>query len=111
MIFKSLEFKVGFLVIGGLVLISSLIMLITDKKGVFFKGVKTLWFNVDNASGLISNGRVKVSGIPVGFIEEIKLAGNQAQVFVKLKSDLPLTTSSEVQVVSYQPDKKKWQCI
>lgn len=100
MIFKTLEFKVGALIIGGLVLMSCLFMLVTENKTPFFKQTKTLWFNLNNASGLIKHGRVKMYGISVGTIDKIKLIENQAQIFIKVKKDLPITTSAEVQVVS-----------
>ena len=100
MIFKTVEFKVGFLVVLGLILMSCLFTLVTENNTPFFGQTKTLWFDIENANGLIKQGRVKMFGIPVGVIEDIKIARNQARVFVKVKKDLLITTSSEIQLIT-----------
>ncbi len=44
----------------------------------------------DNAQGLINKSRVTVAGIPVGYIDDIRLEGARARVDIVMDPDVPL---------------------
>ncbi len=95
--FAAPEFKVGLLV----VIVSSIIAgmsLKASNNAAYLGSSKEAWFYIDDASGLVKNSYVKMAGIDVGTIRDIKLENGQARVEMFLKGDLPLTKSSRVEI-------------
>lgn len=95
MIFKTPEFKVGALIVAVLALVSFMSMKVSEGPGLFSKS-NMYWFEVDNASGLVKNSAIKMAGINVGVIDDIKLIGGNARVFLKIKSSVPINRSTRV---------------
>jgi phospholipid/cholesterol/gamma-HCH transport system substrate-binding protein len=94
---KTPEFKVGLLVLIVSGLIGVMSLKVSESSG--FIGGKTLWFNLENAAGLIKNGSVHVAGIRVGVIQKISLDDNgQARIDVVIQPGVHLTKSSKVQI-------------
>ena len=50
----------------------------------------------DNARGLIPKSRVVIAGIPVGYIEDIRLEGNQARVDLVLGEDVSVYENGNI---------------
>jgi phospholipid/cholesterol/gamma-HCH transport system substrate-binding protein len=46
--------------------------------------------NIHDATGLVVDGRVMIAGIPVGTVDEVALAGNQARVTMLIRRDIVL---------------------
>ncbi|MCB0408362.1 MAG: MCE family protein, partial [Bdellovibrionales bacterium] len=63
-------------------------------------GNKELYFTVEDAGGLVKNSSVKMAGIKVGVIDEIELVDGKARVHLLLEGDVPVTTSSKVELRS-----------
>jgi phospholipid/cholesterol/gamma-HCH transport system substrate-binding protein len=93
--FFSPEFKVGLLVIVVSALIAAMSLKLTRGPGML-AGSKRYHFLIDDASGLVPNSAVRMAGIKVGIIEEIKLEDGKARVRILLNSDTPMTTSGYV---------------
>lgn len=96
---KSLEFKVGALVVlvGGL--IGAMSMQVSDDP-TFLSRKQNAYFLLPSATGLIKGSAVKSAGIPVGVIKNISLQGGQARVDISVKPDVPLKTSAVVSIKS-----------
>ncbi len=96
---KTLEFKVGALVVlvGGLLGVMS--MQVSDDPA-FLSRKQHAYFLLPSANGLIKGSAVKSAGIPVGVIKEISLQGGQARIDISVKSDVPLKTSAVVGIQS-----------
>ncbi len=96
---RTLEFKVGALVIvvGGL--IGAMSMQVSDDPA-FFSRKQHAYFLLPSAGGLIKGSAVKAAGIPVGVIKDISLQNGKARIDITVKSDLPLKTSATVALVS-----------
>ncbi|RME16106.1 MAG: MCE family protein [Bdellovibrio sp.] len=95
--FNSPEFKVGFLV----VVVSGIIGFMSLKvaEGPGFLGLPNKYhFVIDDANGLVKNSTVRIAGIKVGVIEDIKLKNGKAVVYMLLDSNVKLTTSSYVEI-------------
>jgi len=95
--FGMLEVKVGimFLVVAGLVGFFSIKV---SENPNLFKSTRQYWFVVDDASGLIKNGAVRMSGIKVGTIKDIRLYGSLARLDLNLKGDTPVRLSSTIEI-------------
>jgi phospholipid/cholesterol/gamma-HCH transport system substrate-binding protein len=96
---KTLEFKVGALVVlvGGL--LGAMSMQVSDDPA-FLSRKQHAHFMLPSATGLIKGSAVKSAGIPVGVIKDITLENGMARVEISVKSDVPLHTSAVVSVKS-----------
>ncbi|MGE0525762.1 MAG: MlaD family protein [Bdellovibrionales bacterium] len=89
------EFKVGLLVVGVSALIGGMAMRVAEGPGVL-RGQKRYEFLADSAGGLIENSAVKMAGIKVGVIDEIRLEDGRARVRIALQGDTQLTEGAQV---------------
>lgn len=96
-IFAAPEFKVGLLVllVSGMIAGMS-IKVSNDPSGL--GSTKGAYFYLDDASGLVKNSNVRMAGIPVGTIKDIKLENGAARVEVLLKGDSPVSKSARVEI-------------
>lgn len=96
---KSLEFKVGALVVlvGGLV--GAMSMQVSDDPA-FFSTKQKAYFLLESATGLIKGSTVKTAGIPVGVIKDITLQNGLARVDISVDSSLAMKTSAAVFIKS-----------
>jgi phospholipid/cholesterol/gamma-HCH transport system substrate-binding protein len=96
---KSLELKVGALVVvvGGLV--GAMSMQVSDDPA-FFSRKQKAYFLLDSATGLIKGSTVKTAGIPVGVIKDISLQNGRARVDISVDQGLGLKSSAGVQIKS-----------
>ena len=94
---KAPEFKVGLLVVVVGSLIAFMSMQVSEDPSYLGRSKKA-WFLLKNAGGLVKNSAIKTAGIPVGIIKDITLQDGHARVEITVKSDVPLTVSSIVEV-------------
>lgn len=94
---RSTEFRVGFLVLIVSILIGILSLQATEDPG-FVGGSKHLFFRLDDASGLIQRGAVKMAGIPVGVIKKITLDQGKAKLDMSIRRDVPITSSARIEI-------------
>ena len=91
------EFKVGLLVLVVSGIIAGMSLKVSTN-AQYLGSSKESWFYIDDASGLVKNSSVKMAGIDVGTIKDIKLEHGQARVEMNLKGDLPLTKSARIEI-------------
>jgi phospholipid/cholesterol/gamma-HCH transport system substrate-binding protein len=91
------EFKVGLmvLIVSGIIAVMSLKV---SNDPSYLGNSKEAWFYIDDASGLVKASNVRVAGINVGIIKDIKLENGQARVEMVLQGDLPLTKSARIEI-------------
>lgn len=70
------QLKVGLLALAAMTILAVLIFLLTSTGGGFQKYV-TLRTYFDDASGTATKAPVRLNGIPIGFVDEIKLSGSK----------------------------------
>ena len=97
MIFASPKFRVGALVVGVSALIAFMSMKLSNDPSGLHRS-KNVWFLLADASGLVRNSNVTMAGINVGIIKDIKLEEGLARVELKLRVDVPVTTSAKVEI-------------
>jgi phospholipid/cholesterol/gamma-HCH transport system substrate-binding protein len=86
-------FKVGLLVIAGGLM--TFLMFTTLEDGGFQNPFAeevayTVYAEFDDVTGLARNSRVRMSGIPVGFLKDIELVGDKARVEIRITKDIEL---------------------
>lgn len=91
------EFKVGMLVVMVSGIIGVMSLKVANGPGIFGSS-KPYYFTADTAGGLVPKGVVKMAGIKVGVIDEIKLDNGRARIKLALDPDAKLTTSSRVEL-------------
>src|ERR1700744_5841236 len=70
----------------------------SSQNRAFLGGSKDVWFLMDDASGLVKNSAVKMAGIDVGTIQDIKLQNGRARIEMVIRSDTPATKSSRIEI-------------
>lgn len=94
----SNEFKVGLFVFVCLVIIAAMSMQVNNDPSSIGRGAKYDVL-ISNASGLVKQSNVKMAGIPVGVIKDIRLENGQARIIMSINDDLKLTKSAIVEVL------------
>lgn len=96
-IWSSPEFKVGLLVLIVSGIIATMSLKVSENPS-YLGTSKRAWFYIDDASGLVKNSAVRMAGINVGIIKDIKLENGEARVEMVLQGDLPLTKSARIEI-------------
>lgn len=96
-LFAAPEFKVGFLVLVIAGIIAGMSLAVSNNPS-YLGTSKEAWFYIDDASGLVKNSGVRMSGIEVGLIKDIKLENGKARVEMVLKGDTPVTKSARIEI-------------
>jgi phospholipid/cholesterol/gamma-HCH transport system substrate-binding protein len=60
----------------------------------------TVWALMDDATGVAKNSQVKIAGIPVGQVENIRLQDGKARIDIRVRPDVPLYDDAAVAKVS-----------
>ena len=68
------QLKVGILAGGAFVILFVLVFLLTSSKGLFTRNALLRTY-MDNASGLADGTPVRLNGIPIGFLDKLRLTG------------------------------------
>lgn len=99
MILRSAGFKVGTL----LVIVAGLVGVMTIKVSEdpsYYGRAKKVWFELEDASGLVKNSAIKVAGINVGIIKDIKLVHGRARIELSLNPEVEVTDKTRAAVKS-----------
>jgi phospholipid/cholesterol/gamma-HCH transport system substrate-binding protein len=94
---RTAEFKVGMLVLLVSGLIATMALKVSEDPSFLGSSRKT-WFEMDDASGLVKNSAVKMAGIDVGVIKDIRLENGKARVDMILKGEVPITRSAQIDI-------------
>jgi phospholipid/cholesterol/gamma-HCH transport system substrate-binding protein len=66
------QLKVGVIVLTSLIIVAILILLLTNSKGVF-RSYVSLRTYMDDASGVVVKTPVRLNGISIGYVDQIRL--------------------------------------
>jgi phospholipid/cholesterol/gamma-HCH transport system substrate-binding protein len=91
------EFKVGIMVIAVLAIIGVMSMKVSENPEILHKN-KEAWFLLKDASGLIKNSSIKMAGVTVGTIKDIRLQDGMARIDIKVSGEIPLTNSTSAEL-------------
>ncbi|MEY4615414.1 MAG: hypothetical protein RJB66_374 [Pseudomonadota bacterium] len=90
------EFKVGLLVLIVAALIAVMSMRVSEDPTV--GGAKKYWFLSPNASGLVKKSAIKMAGIPIGVIKDIRLSQGIARIDIIVRDEVDLRQSARVEI-------------
>ncbi|MFK8138071.1 MAG: MlaD family protein [Bdellovibrionales bacterium] len=94
---KTAEFKVGALILTVIALVAVMSMQVSEDPS-YLGSSKTIWFQLNDANGLLKNSAVKMAGINVGVIKDIKLRNGKAYIELNLGGDIPVNAKTEVRL-------------
>lgn len=89
----SREAKVGIFVLLGLVVLTYFTFRVSKWGGIAAKGYQ-LTVDFDSASGLEPKADVKMAGVPVGKVEEIRLVDNRARLVLRIQEGVRVPVDS-----------------
>lgn len=89
----SREAKVGIFVVLGLVILTYFTFRVSKWGGLAGQGYK-LTVDFESAAGLEPKANVKMSGVPVGKVEEIRLAGDRARLELRINQGVRIPVDS-----------------
>jgi phospholipid/cholesterol/gamma-HCH transport system substrate-binding protein len=91
--------KVGTFAVGIAAIVAYMAIQVGDNPKLLAGGQKA-FFLIPDAGGLVKGAQVKMSGIPVGIIRDIRLQDGKARVEISVATDSPLTVSAVVRIKS-----------
>ncbi len=91
------EFKVGLMVVAVLAIIGIMSVKVSENPDIM-GGQKEAWFLLKDASGLVKKSAIKMAGVNIGTIKDIRLKDGMARIDINIEGDIPLTTSSSVEL-------------
>lgn len=96
-LFSAPEFKVGLLVLIVSGIIAGMSLRVSNDP-TYLGSSKTAWFYIDDASGLVKNSGIRMAGINVGVIKDIKLENGQARVEILFQGEVPVSKSARIEI-------------
>ncbi len=96
---RAAEFKVGLFVLSVALLIAYMSLKVSEGS-LFSRGGYSAWFRLNNAGGLVKNSAVRVAGIPMGTIRDIKLQDGKARVEIAMNPEVEIYKSASILIKS-----------
>lgn len=93
----SKEAKVGIFVLLGIVILTFFTFRVSKMGGIGEKGYQ-LTVDFETAAGLEPKANVKMAGVPIGKVEEIKLVGNNARLVLRIQEGVKIPIDSVVSI-------------
>ncbi len=103
---KTLYFLTGFFIILGIAALLGLTLFFTGKN--FFKKTYTVYAIFDNVGGLVKGAQVRISGVVVGKVKEIKLQPNgkvKVALEIEKKYKIPANATAIIKTTGFLGDK------
>jgi phospholipid/cholesterol/gamma-HCH transport system substrate-binding protein len=94
------EIKIGLFLGMGLIILALFIFVVGDFGNLFQKKGYSLYANFKSVSGLEKKTVVRLAGVKVGFVQEIGLKGNQAEVEMAINPDVKISKDSTATLAS-----------
>ena len=94
----SKEAKVGIFVLLGIVILTFFTFRVSKMGGIGVKGYK-LTVDFETAAGLEPKANVKMAGVPIGKVEEIRLVGINARLVLRIRDGvrIPIDSVASIQ--------------
>lgn len=91
---RSLEARVGLFVVLGFMVIALYSFRLTESP-IFQRGMEVTTY-LDDATGLFKLTKIKLAGIPIGFVKDIELDGHRAKVIMVIEPGYELPRGARV---------------
>ncbi|MFP4081346.1 MAG: MlaD family protein [Candidatus Aminicenantes bacterium] len=88
------DLKIGIFVGGALLVLAVFIFIVGDLTVIFHKPGYPLYAVFDSVSGLERNAAVRLAGVKAGYVKDIRLEGNRAQVLMNIHPGIQVPRDS-----------------
>jgi phospholipid/cholesterol/gamma-HCH transport system substrate-binding protein len=95
------EFKIGIFLAGTFVIMAVVVFMLGNLSRQFSKKGEVLYAHFDSVAGLDRRAVVRVSGVRVGYVEDIFLEGNRPTVRMRLHRAVNIPEDSKVTLASF----------
>ncbi|MFQ5721052.1 MAG: MlaD family protein [Candidatus Aminicenantales bacterium] len=89
------EFKIGLFLAGAMFILVVFIFIVGDLGVLFKKQGYDLYVRFASAAGLEKRAVVRIAGVKAGYIKDIQLVDNQAQVLMSIDPDVKIPLGSK----------------
>lgn len=89
------EVKIGVFLTVAFIIVAVFIFVVGDLSTVFSKPGYTVYIYFDSAAGLEKRTVVRMAGVKMGYVQDIRLKGSQAEVVLSVEPDVKLPTDSK----------------
>jgi len=94
------EVKIGIFVGIALSILGTFIFIVGDLAVLFKKPGYSLYVNFDSTAGLERTAAVRMSGVKIGYVKDITLAGRRARVLIKISPKFRIPEGSKATLSS-----------
>ncbi|MFQ6039121.1 MAG: MlaD family protein, partial [Candidatus Aminicenantales bacterium] len=94
------EVKIGIFLTGTLIILALFIFVVGDFSTLFRKEGYTLLTRFDSVAGLEKRTVVRLAGVKIGFVQDIRLKGRQAEVALSISPDVQVPRGSRATLAS-----------
>ncbi len=94
------EVKIGIFLAGAIVITAALIFIVGDLSVLFKKGGYQLSAFFDSAIGLENRAAVRMAGVKIGYVREIRLAKRKGQVVMSISPEFQVPKGSKATLAS-----------
>ena len=88
------EVKIGFFFGGALILLAVLVLFVGDVRHLFNEKGYPLYAHFENVAGLEKRTIVRMAGVKIGYVEDIRLKGVQAEVLMLVDHEVKVRKDS-----------------
>jgi len=94
------EIKIGIFVTVALLIVATFIFIVGDLSVLFRKPGYSIFVSYDSATGLEKRAVVRMAGVKVGYVKDIRLKGRKAEVELIINYGIPIPVGSEATLAS-----------
>ncbi len=94
------EIKIGIFVTIALLIVATFIFVVGDLSVLFRKPGYSIFVSYDTVTGLEKRAVVRMAGVKVGYVKDIKLKGRKAEVELIINYGVPIPVGSEATMAS-----------
>ncbi|MDH7513223.1 MAG: MlaD family protein [Clostridiales bacterium] len=94
------EAKIGFFLGGAVLILAIFIFIVGDLSVLFRKPGYELFTAFDSASGLETRAAVRMAGVKIGYVKDIRLVGRRAQVEMSISPEYKVPKGSRATLAS-----------
>jgi virulence factor Mce-like protein len=97
---KKREIKIGIFVVTAAVILGSFIFVVGDLSRLFTEPGYPIFLYFDSAAGLEKGTVVRMAGVKIGYVKDIRLKDQQAEVELSIRPEVKLPVDSKATLAS-----------
>ncbi|GAH27169.1 unnamed protein product, partial [marine sediment metagenome] len=89
------ELKIGIFISIALFIVAAAVLVVGDLSVLFRKPGYSLYVSFDTASGLEKRAVVRMAGVKIGYVKDIRLKGSRANVLLNINPGIEVPQGSK----------------